>query len=32
MTIQLTIPIAFLRVRHFCALLGSLKARDWIGV
>ena len=32
MTIQLKIPIAFLRLRHFCALLGSLKARDWIGV
>ena len=33
MTIQLMIPIAFLlRVRHFCALLGSLRARDWIGV
>ena len=33
MTIQLMIPIAFLlRVRHFLVLLGSLRARDWIGV
>ena len=31
-TIQLMIPIAFLRVRLFRVLLGSLRLGDWIGV